>query len=119
MKDWHLCLGSGCYKEDDFEDEPFNCAVPIEDADPEDELSLGPGLPGCELDPYCEDGLWRDPCVDLPKEEYSAIVTIDYSEVNATDIIPSHPDDGIPAYEVDAPESELIYVTQYSFGFWY
>ena len=27
LKDWHLCLGNECYKENNFEE--FNCAEPI------------------------------------------------------------------------------------------
>lgn len=122
MKDWHLCLGSGCFIDDDFEE--LNCAVPIEDVDADvfDEASLGPGLPGCELDPYCPDGLYMDEydCEDVPvAEEYSAKVVIDYTELDPTDLIPSYPDNGVPVYEAEVPESELIYVDQYSFGFWY
>jgi hypothetical protein len=117
MKDWHLCLGSGCFKEDDFEE--LNCAKEIEIADPEDLDSLGEGRPGCDLGEYCDDGLYRDPCVDGEKYEFSADVYIDYTEVDPEGLIPSHPDNGTPVYEVDVPESELIYVDQYSFGFWY
>jgi hypothetical protein len=69
MKDWHLCLGSGCARDDNFEE--FNCADPIETADPEDELSLGPGLPGCELPEYCDDGLYP-PCEEPEVWEGSA-----------------------------------------------
>jgi len=62
MKDWHLCLGSGCARDDEFED--FNCADPIETADASDPLSLGPGLPGCELPDYCANGLYPPFCDD-------------------------------------------------------
>jgi hypothetical protein len=69
MKDWHLCLGSNCAREDGFED--LNCADPIETADPNDELSLGPGLPGCELPTYCDAGFYP-PCEDVVEWEGSA-----------------------------------------------
>jgi len=85
LKDWHLCLGSSCAKEDGFED--LNCADPIETADPNDELSLGPGLPGCELPEYCDDGFYP-PCDVTPAWEGSAEVEINMPEVDPTDLIP-------------------------------
>jgi hypothetical protein len=89
LKDWHLCLGSNCAREDDFED--LNCADPIEVANPLDELSLGPGLPGCELDEYCDDGFYP-PCCEGDEcgvdEEYSAEIKINYDSVDPTDLIP-------------------------------
>jgi len=47
MKDWHLCIGDDCARDEDFEE--YNCAEPIETADSEDPLSLGAGNPGCEI----------------------------------------------------------------------
>jgi hypothetical protein len=85
MKDWHLCLGSNCAREDGFED--LNCADPIETADPNDELSLGPGLPGCDLPTYCDDGFYP-PCEDVVEWEGSAEITIDYDSIDPTGVIP-------------------------------
>jgi len=58
IKDLHLCLGTGCARDESFEE--LNCADQIEYADPEDPLSLGPDQPGCETD-GCENGLYP-PC---------------------------------------------------------
>lgn len=109
MKDWHLCLGSGCARDNDFEE--FNCADPIETADPMDQFSLGPGLPGCELGPYCEEtGMYELPCEPVIPYEGSAEVIIDYSGVDPTGLIPSPHDHGVPVYEVNVPEYSLPYV---------
>lgn len=109
MKDWHLCLGSGCARDSNFEE--FNCADHIDVADPLDELSLGPGLPGCELDEYCEETGFYGKCKEEPTVyEGSAEVVIDYSGVNATGLIPSPHDHGVPVYEVEVPEYALPYV---------
>lgn len=117
MKDWHLCLGTGCFKQDNFED--LNCAVPINEVDVEDPDSLGEGQPGCDLGSYCPNGLYQDDCDGESDAEYSAEVVIEFTPHNVTDLIESYPDAGVPAYEAEVPESELIYVSQYSFGFWY
>jgi hypothetical protein len=58
LKDVHVCYGKKCAVDDGFE--KFNCAVPIEKADAEDPLSLGPGTPGCKKK-YCKNGLYP-PC---------------------------------------------------------
>jgi len=85
MKDWHLCLGDKCSRDSDFED--YNCAEPIETADPEDPLSLGVGEPGCEIiDEYCDNGLFP-PCSDTVVVEYSAEVKIDWPEIKTSDYI--------------------------------
>jgi len=63
MKDVHLCLGTNCAIDDGFE--AFNCADVIEWADPEDPLSLGPDMPGCEVD-SCENGMFP-PCEEIPE----------------------------------------------------
>jgi len=122
MKDWHLCLGSGCARDDDFEE--FNCADPIEIADKTAEESLGPALPGCELPEYCSTGLYP-PCTcedgeDCPEpEEYSAEVEITWPDVDETGLIDQPHTQYTPTYEVEVEESLLPYVTQYSYGFWY
>jgi len=64
----------------------LNCADPIETADPEDPLSLGPDQPGCELDEYCETGLYP-PCEPVEEWEGSAEVTITWPEIEVTDYI--------------------------------
>lgn len=85
MKDWHLCLGPECARDDDFEE--LNCADPIEESDMSD-ASLGEDNPGCPLDKYCENGLWEDPCDgEEVHEEYSAEIKIDYTQVDPTGII--------------------------------
>lgn len=93
MKDWHVCLGCDCVKTDDFEE--FNCATPIEEVDmDEPELGLGPGNPGCEddLPEPCENGLYYPYCEVEPSFEGSAKVTIDWPEVDPSDIYSSYPD---------------------------
>lgn len=85
MKDWRLCIGDGCAIEDNFEG--FNCAVHIDDATPEDEFSLGPGEPGCDLGTYCSDGMY-EPC-DIGEEtwEGSATVDITWPTLDPSDVI--------------------------------
>lgn len=94
MKDWHLCIGSGCAREDNFED--LNCADPIDTADPEDPDSLGTGQPGCDLGTYCDDGMY-EPCEEPPAEwEGSAEVTIEWPEIDSSDLIPQYPETQVP-----------------------
>jgi hypothetical protein len=67
MKQTTLCLGTGCYRIDDFEE--LDCAEPIETADSTNPLSLGVGLPGCdEPGPICPDGTYPD--CETPPPEY-------------------------------------------------
>lgn len=118
MKDWHVCYGETCARDDDFED--FNCADPIETADPDDELSLGPGLPGCELPDLCDTGMYP-PCDEEEPEEYegSAEVIIDWPELDPSDLIPQDPGANTPSAVVEVDEALLPYVDQYAFSFWY
>jgi len=95
MKDWHVCLGTNCARTDDFED--LNCATPIEDVDMENAFDdLGPGEPGCELDDYCENGLFEPYCEVEEVFEGSAKVTIEWPEVDASDLYTSYPDASEP-----------------------
>jgi len=84
MKDWHLCIGETCARDDLFEE--YNCAEDIETADPEDPLSLGEGEPGCDLGDYCDNGLYP-PCYDEVPVEYSAEITIDWPELDVSEYI--------------------------------
>jgi len=116
MKDVHVCYGKKCAIDDDYEEK--NCAVPIEKADVDDPLSLGPGLPGCKIK-YCPDGMIRDPC--KPEEKYngSAEVTIKWPDVKPSDLIPVAYNNKTPAAQIEVEESYLPYITQYAYGFWY
>jgi hypothetical protein len=85
MKDWHLCLGPTCARSDDYE--KLNCAHPIITADPKDPLSLGPGLPGCEIKDKCKDGMYP-PCEVEKKGEASAKIIHSSPEPKPSDLIP-------------------------------
>lgn len=117
MKDWHLCLGASCYREENFEE--LNCASPIEEADVEDLDSLGTGRPGCDTTTECDNGLYP-PC-QPPIEDYegSAKVAALWPEVTISDLIPQPWNNPTPTRQIEVEEHYLPYVTQYSFGFWY
>jgi len=85
MKDWHVCFGDECARDSSFEE--YNCAEPIETADPEDPLSLGPDEPGCGLgDDVCDNGLYA-PCTDEVPVTYSAEVRVDWPTIEVSDYI--------------------------------
>jgi hypothetical protein len=85
MKQTTLCLGTGCFVEEDYDN--INCAVPFVTADYEDPLSLGPDQPGCEGEDMCENGLPL-PCYTPPEVSTSAKVDIEYPEFTPSDYIP-------------------------------
>jgi len=84
LKDWHICFGTDCSRDAEFEE--FNCAESIETADSEDPLSLGDGEPGCILDSYCDNGLF-EPCTDVETVSWSAEVRVDWPEIEVSDYI--------------------------------
>lgn len=122
MKDWHLCLGAGCARDDDFED--FNCA---EEHTPEinvnDPNILGLGMPGCDTcENVCDDGLCETvyhPCEEVIEYEGSAEVTIDWPTPEVTDLIPQPFDHPTPTTQIEVDEPYLPYISEYSMGFWY